>query len=412
MWKHSRALLRPSFARENVNNLDATAQSADALIRILGEADPKTGWTTGQDMLPLFFCFTLDTAMEFLFGESVGALSAYGRANGKTVTFPVGSGDEGKEGFYGGAVAASSEFSDALRVANEGTVSRLRLGNLYWLSDGLEFRKSIRIVKRFVGGFVEKTLARVEVEGQAVEGKERYSLLESLTAQTKNREDLVSETLGKSCRFPSFLKTTHLVDDKADERTAAMLAGRDSTAAMLGWCVLRLALHPEVFTSLRKACLRDFSSDSQPSFVELKACRPLQHFLQEVLRLHPIVPMNNRLCVKDTTLPLGGGADQRSPIAIRAGQTVVFSVYAMHRRKDLWGEDVMEFRPSRWEQRVPAWQWLPFLGGPRVCIGQQFALTEVGFMLVRLLKAFDAVEAVNEGELRTMKKGIGLTMCE
>jgi hypothetical protein len=36
----------------------------------------------------------------------------------------------------------------------------------------------------------------------------------------------------------------------------------------------------------------------------------------------------------------------------------------------------------------------------------------VGFMLVRLLKAFDAVEAVNEGELRTMKKGIGLTMCE
>ena len=208
------------------------------------------------------------------------------------------------------------------------------------------------------------------------------------------------------------LGAAHTLEDGADQITAAMVAGRDSTAAMLGWSVLRLALHPEVFTSLREACLRDFPSNSQPSFAELKSCRPLQHFLQEVLRLHPIVPMNNRLCVKDTTLPLGGGADQRSPIAVRAGQTVVFTVYAMHRREDLWGEDVLEFKPNRWEQRVPAWQWLPFLGGPRVCIGQQFALTEASFMLVRLLKAFDAVEAVDEGEMRRMKKGLGLTMCE
>jgi hypothetical protein len=116
--------------------------------------------------------------------------------------------------------------------------------------------------------------------------------------------------------------------------------------------------------------------------------------------------------VKDTTLPLGGGPDQRSPIAIRAGQSVVFSTYTMHRRTDLWGDDALEFKPSRWEQKVPAWQYLPFLGGPRICIGQQFALTEAGFLLVRLLKAFDAVEAVDMSEMRKMNKGLGLTMCK
>lgn len=191
-----------------------------------------------------------------------------------------------------------------------------------------------------------------------------------------------------------------------------MAAGRDSTASMLGWCLRRLALHPDVFATLREAVLRDFSSSGKPDFAELKACKPLQHFMNEILRLHPIVPINNRFCVKDTTLPLGGGADQRSPIAIRAGQSVVFSVYAMHRRTDLWGEDALEFRPSRWEQKIPAWQYSPFLGGPRVCIGQQFALTEAGFLLVRLLQAFDEVEAVDMSELKKMRKGLGLTMCE
>jgi cytochrome P450 len=190
-----------------------------------------------------------------------------------------------------------------------------------------------------------------------------------------------------------------------------MMAGRDTTAALLGWCLLRLALHPEIYSSLRETCLRDFPSGTQPDFNQLKSCRPLQHFLQEVLRLHATVPMNNRLCVKNTTLPLGGGADQNSPIAVRAGQIVTFSVYFMH-RKDLWGEDALEFRPSRWEEKVPAWQWLPFLGGPRVCLGQQFALTEAGFMLVRLLREFDAVQAVDEVEMRRMRKGVGLTLCK
>jgi cytochrome P450 len=195
-----------------------------------------------------------------------------------------------------------------------------------------------------------------------------------------------------------------------------MLAGRDTTASLLGWSLVRLTLHPEIFSSLRATILHDFPGDSQPTFAQLKSCRPLQHFLQEVLRLHPTVPVNNRVCVKDTTLPLGGGPDRNSPIAIRAGQLVNFSVYGMHRRADLWGEDVLEFRPGRWgeegqKSRSP-WAFLPFLGGPRVCLGQQFALTEAAFLLVRLLREFDGVRAADEGEMARLKKGLGLTMCE
>lgn len=149
-------------------------------------------------MLPLFFCFTLDTAVEFLFGEHVGALEAYGRSGGGHSAAEA----TGKEGAYSGAVAVSEDFVEALRIANEGLAKRLRMGDLYWMYDGPEFRRSVGAAKKFVGGFVEKALARLESVGKtAAEGKQEHGLMESLMAQTRNREDLVSQTLGKSCFF-------------------------------------------------------------------------------------------------------------------------------------------------------------------------------------------------------------------
>jgi hypothetical protein len=171
------------------------------LIRSLGSPDAETGWTPEQDVLPLFFYFTLDTATEFLFGESTGTLTAFEKDRAKAVS-PSGSGGDGeKQSSDSGTVAASSKFADALRVVNEYTILRIRIGRFYWLGNGRGFRESIRTVRGFVEGFVDKALARVEAEGKVVEGKEEYGLLETLAGQTKNREDLVSQTLGKSCSF-------------------------------------------------------------------------------------------------------------------------------------------------------------------------------------------------------------------
>ena len=73
------------------------------------------------------------------------------------------------------------------------------------------------------------------------------------------------------------------------------------------------------------------------------------------LRLYPTVPGNARTAVVDTILPLGGGEDGKSPLFIPKGQMVQYSVYAMHRRKDLYGEDAEEFKPERWETYRPGW---------------------------------------------------------
>ena len=87
-----------------------------------------------------------------------------------------------------------------------------------------------------------------------------------------------------------------------------------------------------------------------------------------------------RQACKDTVLPVGGGPDGKAPIFVRKGVAVSYCVYAMQRRKDIYGEDANEFRPDRWDASEQSerdlrninWGYLPFNGGPRVCLGRMY----------------------------------------
>lgn len=112
-----------------------------------------------------------------------------------------------------------------------------------------------------------------------------------------------------------------------------------------------------------------------------KTSKAHQNITNLALRLFPSVPVNTRTALKTTTLPTGGGPDGLSPVLIRRGENVAYLIYAMHRRKDLYGDDAEEFRPERWEdQSLPlyndattsTWGYLPFNGGPRVCLGSKY----------------------------------------
>jgi cytochrome P450 len=126
----------------------------------------------------------------------------------------------------------------------------------------------------------------------------------------------------------------------------------------------------------------------------------LRAIINESQRLYPIVPSNSREAIRDTVLPHGGGPDGLSPILIPKGAYTVFLSRGMHRREDIYGPDAEEFNPSRWLDNEhpssplrPGWGYLPFNGGPRICIGQQFALTETSYVVVRLLQEFPVLES-------------------
>lgn len=86
------------------------------------------------------------------------------------------------------------------------------------------------------------------------------------------------------------------------------------------------------------------------------------------------MPLNAREATRLTTLPIGGGPDGKAPVLVRPGERVGYSVYAMHRRKDIYGDDADDFRPERWEGdalRDIGWGYLPFNRGPRICLGRE-----------------------------------------
>ncbi|MCJ1366262.1 hypothetical protein MMC16_005389 [Acarospora aff. strigata] len=118
----------------------------------------------------------------------------------------------------------------------------------------------------------------------------------------------------------------------------------------------------------------------------------MRFVLNESFRL--IVPANHnvRLCLKDCVLPSGGGSDGTAPVFVPQGTRVTVNFGAMHRDRDIWGEDADRFRPERWETLKQGWHYLPFSGGPRICPGQQIALTESAYVLVRLMQEFENIE--------------------
>ena len=146
-----------------------------------------------------------------------------------------------------------------------------------------------------------------------------------------------------------------------------------------------------------------------PTREDIRRMPYLASILKESLRLFPPVPLNNRTATKTTILPYGGGPDGKSPILVRKGELVVFSQYVEARRKNIFGPDADIFRPERWDTLDGSDQfggaYFPFNRGPRACLGQDFALMEVSYTIVRLLQRFPMMKLpVDEGGAETVGK--------
>lgn len=92
-----------------------------------------------------------------------------------------------------------------------------------------------------------------------------------------------------------------------------------------------------------------------------------------MLRLYPTLPISARMANKDTFLPRGGGPDQKSRVFVPKGTIVQINTQRFQRRKEAYGADAEEFKPERWAsaKSIGYWDYLPFSGGPRICIGRK-----------------------------------------
>lgn len=371
-WKHSRTMLRPQFAREQIAHVQTLEPHIQTLARVIRQSSGKR-----FEIQTLFFKFTIDSATEFLFGESVESLKdeLWVDEKQKIIDF------EGKQG-----------FADAFNTAQLYLADRLTLQKLYFLVDNKEFRASVEHTHKFTDHYVHKALqmSPEEIDNASRNG---YTFLYELVKKTRNPETLRYQALN------------------------ILLAGRDTTAGLLSFAFFELGRNPHIWEKLKNEIYSKFGSaeDSnleEITFESLKKCEYLKAVLNETLRMYPSVPQNFRIATKNTTLPKGGGPDGLSPIFVPKNITVMYSVAAMQRQPEYYGDDADTFRPERWQEpstKKLGWAYLPFNGGPRICLGQQFALTEAAYTITRLVQLFPKITSFCEEY--PPKKSSHLTMC-
>jgi cytochrome P450 len=160
-----------------------------------------------------------------------------------------------------------------------------------------------------------------------------------------------------------------------DEAITIFLAGHETTAISLSWTFHLLAQHPEVEERL----VREIQA-TPPS--ELTRLPLLANVISESMRLYPPAYAFGREAIDDCEI---GG------YPVPKGMTIFISTWVSH-RDPRWFDDPLEFRPDRWNndfaKTLPRFAYLPFGGGPRICIGNSFALMEAALILASVLRRY------------------------
>lgn len=168
-------------------------------------------------------------------------------------------------------------------------------------------------------------------------------------------------------------------EELRDNLITFLIAGHETTALTLSWALYLLAFRPEVQERARREVDKVLSGEVA-KYEELGELQFLRRVLYETMRLYPPIAMHLRRAMK---------ADEICGTEIRPGDTMILPVYSMHRSLRLW-KVPNQFRPQRFADmsRIDRFAYLPFLGGPRICLGADFAMTEMLIVLSTLLKRY------------------------
>lgn len=172
-----------------------------------------------------------------------------------------------------------------------------------------------------------------------------------------------------------------------------------------------LATHPDVQDKLQEEVRNLYAESSEPSFDAIWALPYLNNFVREVLRLlcpgtYPFLgtlyPPSHMLMVDDLAPPTAYYSIREAAedvviegVAIPKGTQVDVMLHAIHRSREIWGDDADEFRPDRWDALTGDannnFAFEAFLQGPRICPGRHFAMIGIKTSLVELVRQWHFV---------------------
>jgi len=184
-----------------------------------------------------------------------------------------------------------------------------------------------------------------------------------------------SDLLGRLIRVPG------MGDDLIRDQLLTMLiAGHDTSTALLAWSLHLLGKHPAEMARAQ-AEVDAVLGQAAPTAERVGQLSYLDLVIKEALRLYPPIHVGNRIVAEDTVI---------TGYELAAGTRTMVSIYLSHRDERYWDEPE-QFKPERFardKKRPPALTYIPFGGGPRNCIGASFAQIEAKVVLARVLQHF------------------------
>ncbi|XP_073127021.1 cytochrome P450 CYP72A219-like [Henckelia pumila] len=222
-----------------------------------------------------------------------------------------------------------------------------------------------REMRSLLEGIIKKRVEAIEM-GEAIVGDDFLGVL-----MESNSQENGNNNRGMS------------IEDVIEECKLFYFAGSETTSCLLVWTIVLLCQFQEWQNLARDEVLGVFGN-SEPHFEGLNQLKVVTMILLEVLRLYPPVPLMARGPTQ--TVKLGN-------LTIPAGVHMTLLIAELHHDPKIWGEDAEEFKPQRFSKGISnaatnSSGFVPFSSGPRICIGQNFAMIEAKMVVAMILQRF------------------------
>ncbi|XP_012526853.1 cytochrome P450 9e2-like [Monomorium pharaonis] len=335
-WREMRKLLSPSFTASKLKMMfELMSQCAENFVNFVATESGKTGKT--YNMKDILSRYANDTVATCAFGISIDSFK-----------------NPNNEFFV---LARKSMTIDAW-VSFKFFMNRSfpSLANLF----------KLRIFGPKIENFFKDVVANT-VKARDEQGIARPDMIQ-LMMETRNKNS-----------GPEFE-----INEMTAQAFVFFLAGFEGVSTIMCFATHEIAVNPDIQSKLREEIddvLRQ--TNGKPTYEAINRMKYLDALINETLRLYPGGAFIDRRCVKETELP--PATPDGKPITIKPGDTIWFPNFALHRDPKYF-QDPDKFDPERFlNSSVDNLVYLPFGIGPRICIGNRFALMEIKVMLFYLL---------------------------
>eukprot|EP00549_Striatella_unipunctata_P010653 CAMPEP_0118713052 /NCGR_PEP_ID=MMETSP0800-20121206/25246_1 /TAXON_ID=210618 ORGANISM="Striatella unipunctata, Strain CCMP2910" /NCGR_SAMPLE_ID=MMETSP0800 /ASSEMBLY_ACC=CAM_ASM_000638 /LENGTH=749 /DNA_ID=CAMNT_0006618349 /DNA_START=61 /DNA_END=2310 /DNA_ORIENTATION=- len=386
-WKVRRRAVVPGFHKRWLNRM--VTLFADCADRLTVDLEDRANKGSVVDMEERFCSVTLDIIGKSVFNYDFGSV---------TQESPV-----------------VKAVYRVLREAEHRSSSFIPYWNLpyadKWMGGQVEFRRDMTMLDDILAELINRAVStRQEASVEDLEKRDNEDDPSLLRFMVDMRgEDLSSKIL-------------------RDDLMTMLIAGHETTAAMLTWTLFELfsgesGMLEEVQTEVRTV----MKGKDRPEYDDLVAMKKLRYALIEALRLYPEPPVLIRRARAEDNLPAGGSGLSEG-VKILRGTDIFISTWNLHRSPELWDRPE-KYDPTRWDRpfknpKVKGWAgynpdkvnglypnemasdyaFLPFGGGQRKCVGDQFAMMEATVTMSMILNKFDFAFATSPEDVG-MKTG-------